>query len=108
MEELDARVDGLYRVIKGRINWDNLVPTCLEVAKELEGATHLSGKEKLEVLQKTLKFALKDSDKTNEEKEKILHHIDTVVPIVMQAAVMASKSPIAAQVVSFCGICWKK
>jgi hypothetical protein len=108
MEELDARVDGLYRVIKGRINWDNLVPTCLEVAKELEGATHLSGKEKLEVLQKTLRFALKDSDKPNEEKEKILHHIDTVVPIVMQAAVMASKSPIAAQVVSFCGICWKK
>jgi hypothetical protein len=102
--ELDARVDGLYRLIKGRIDWSNLVPTCLEVARELEGATQLSGKEKLDVLQKTLKFALKESEQSAEEKEVLLHRIDTVVPIIMQAAVMSSKLPIQAAVVT----CWKK
>lgn len=102
--ELDARVDGLYRLIKGRIDWANLVPTCLEVARELEGATHLTGKEKLDVLQKTLKFALKESDQSAEEKEVLLHRIDTVVPIIMQAAVIASKVPLQAAVIT----CWKK
>ena len=94
--ELDARVDGLYRTLKGRIDWDNLIPTCLEVAQELEQLRHLRGKEKLEILLKTLKFALKDSDKTPEEKERILHTIDTVVPMVVQAAILASKVPVKA------------
>jgi hypothetical protein len=102
--QMDAQVDALYRTVKGRINWDNLIPTCLELARELEGLTHLRGRERLELLQKTLRFALKDSDKTAEEKEQILHTIDTVVPMVMQAAVLSSKIPIAGQVLT----CWKK
>lgn len=102
--QLDAQVDALYRTVKGRIDWDNLIPTCLELARELEGMTHLRGKERLELLQKTLRFALKDSDKSAVEKEQILHTIDTVVPMVMQAATMASKLPIAGQVLT----CWKK
>ena len=106
--ELDARVDGLYRTIKGRINWDNLIPTAIEVARELEQLSHLTGKEKLEVLLKTLKFALKDSDKSPEEKERILHTIDTVVPLVIQAAILASKLPIAAVTQACCSTCWKK
>ena len=101
---LDAQIDGLYRVVKGRIDWDNLIPTCLELARELEGLTHLRGKERLDLLQKTLRFALKDSDKSAEEKERILHTIDTVVPIAMQAAMIASKAPIAFQLPT----CWKK
>jgi hypothetical protein len=103
--QLDAQIDALYRTVKGRIDWNNLVPTCLELAKELEGLTHLRGKERLDLLQKTLKFALKDSDKSVEEREAILHTIDTVIPIVMQAAVLSSKAPILAQAVS---CCWKK
>jgi hypothetical protein len=102
--QLDAQVDTLYRSIKGRIDWDNLIPTCLELGRELSGLTHLRGKERLELLQKTLRFALKDTDKSAEEKERILHTIDTVVPIAMQAAVLASKVPIRFQVPT----CWKK
>lgn len=102
--QLDAQVDGLYRIVKGRIDWDNLIPTCLELARELEGLTHLRGKERLDLLQKTLRFALKDSDKSAEEKERILHTIDTVVPVAMQAATLASKVPIRFQVPH----CWKK
>ena len=102
--QLDAQIDTLYRSVKGRVDWDNLIPTCLELARELEGLTHLRGKERLDLLQKTLRFALKDSDKSAEEKERILHTIDTVVPIAMQAAVLASKVPIRFQLPT----CWKK
>lgn len=102
--QLDAQVDALYRTIKGRIDWDNLIPTCLELGRELEGLTHLRGKERLDLLQKTLRFALKDSDKSPVEKEQILHTVDTVVPIAMQAAVLASKVPIRFQLPT----CWKK
>ena len=47
---LDAQVDGLYRLVKGRVNWDNLIPTCIEVARELENMTHLRGPERLDLL----------------------------------------------------------
>jgi hypothetical protein len=101
---LDVRVDGLYRLVKGRINWDNLVPTVLEVARELQQFPGLQGAEKLDILLKTLKFALKDSSLSAEEKEKTLYVIDTVVPLVVAAAKMASKFPI--QRISWKKCCW--
>ena len=106
--ELDACVDGIYRVVKGRVQWDNLIPTAIEVAREVEQLRHLRGKEKLDVLLKTLKFALKESDKTPEEKERILQTIDTVVPLVIQAAILASKIPVKAMAQACCSTCWKK
>lgn len=108
----DARVDAVFRVIRGRLNWDNLVPTLLEAAGELEAMPGLNGGEKLELLQKTLKHAVKVSEKSTLEKEQLLHIIETVVPIVMQAAIMASKNPIVAavarQVEAVCIGCWTK
>jgi hypothetical protein len=95
---LDAQVDGIYRALKGRISLDNLIPSCIEVAKEIENLGNIPGKEKLDLLQKVLRQAVKDSDKSGEEKEKILQTIDSVVPMVVQAAILASKSPVAAQV----------
>jgi hypothetical protein len=95
---LDAQVDGIYRVLKGRISVDNLIPSCIEVAQEIENLGQLKGKEKLELLQKVFRYALKESDKPLEEKEQILHVIDTIVPLVVQAAILASKSPIVAHV----------
>lgn len=95
---MDARVDGIYRALKGRISVDNLIPSCIEIAKEIEGIGGLPGKEKLELLQKVLKQAVKDTDKSVTEKEQVIHMIDTVVPLVVQAAILASKSPVVAQV----------
>ncbi len=95
---LDAQVDGIYRVLKGRISVDSLIPSCIEVAKEIENIGNIPGKEKLDLLQKVLRHAVKDSDKSVEEKEQILHTIETVVPMVVQAAILASKSPVVAQV----------
>lgn len=102
---VDAQVDSLSRVIRGRVNWDNLIPTCIDLARELEQLTHLKGKQRLELLQSTLKFALKESGKSADEKERILFVIDTVVPVAMQAAILASKSPIVTHVAR---CCWKK
>ncbi len=101
---LDARIDALYRLLRGRINWDNLIPTVLEGARELQQFPELKGPEKLDVLLKTLKFALKDSSVPAEEKEKILHTIDTVIPLVVSAAKLASKFPI--QRISSKKCCW--
>jgi len=101
---LDARIDGLYRLVKGRIRWDNLVPTCIEIARELETMTELRGPERLALLQKTLRYALKDSDVSVDEKETYLFVIDKVVPVAMQAAILASKNPIVNQAMS---TCWK-
>ena len=105
MDVLDAQVDRLYSVVQGRITWDNLIPTCIDLGREVENLTHLRGKERLDLLQKVLRHALKESDLPAEEKERILFVIDTVVPLAMQAAILASKSPIIAQAV---GCCWKK
>lgn len=106
---VDARVDGLYRLVKGRINWNNLIPTCLEVAQELEAMTHLRGKERLDLLLKTLKHALKESDVSADEKERILFVIDNVIPVAMEAAILASKHPILHRAVSGCwAVCWAK
>jgi hypothetical protein len=101
---LDVRVDGLYRLIKGRVNWDNLIPTVLEVARELQQFPGLKGPEKLDILLKTLKFALKDSGIPDVEKERVLHVIDTVVPLIVAAAKLASKFPI--QRISSKKCCW--
>jgi hypothetical protein len=105
---LDARVDGLYKLLKGRIQLDNIVPTCIEIASEIEGLGDMKGGEKLDLLQKVLRQAIKDSEKTKEEKEHILMIVDTVVPIAVQAAILASKHPIVAQVQTACVGCWTK
>ena len=103
--QIDPRVDAVYKVIKGRVNWDNLVPVCIEAAMEIQQFTQLKGPQKLELLQNVLKHALKESSKTHVEKEQILFYIDTVVPFVAQAAKIASKTPIVSYVAK---TCWKK
>ena len=105
---LDARVDGLYKVLKGRIQLDSIVPTCIEIANEIEGLGGIAGAEKLDLLQKVLRQAIKDSGKSKEEKEQILMIVDNVVPIAVQAAILASKHPIVAQVQTACVGCWTK
>lgn len=105
---LDDRVDGIYCVLKGKINLDNLIPTCIEVAQEVENVSGLIGTVKLNLLQKVLRHAVADSQLSNEEKEDFLAKIDTVVPAVVEAAVLASKSPIVSKIQVACAGCWTK
>jgi hypothetical protein len=104
--EEDARIDAVFRVLDGKIKWENLVPTVLEAAKELEAMPGLKGSERLDILQKVLRHALKKSDMTMTEKEGMLYTIDTIVPVIAQAVVLASKSPILAQVKAVCVGCF--
>lgn len=106
--EDDAQIDGIYRVIKGKIDWEDMVPTLLDAAQEIEAIRGLKGPEKLALLQKALKHALKESTLSADEKEVLLHTIDTMVPIAIRAAILASKSPILAQVKTVCVGCWTK
>jgi hypothetical protein len=85
----DPRVDGIYRVVKGRINLNTLVPSCIEVAQEIEQMNGLKGPEKLALLQDAIRLAVVESKKSSTEKEEILYVVDTVVPFVVQAAILA-------------------
>lgn len=107
-DALDSRIDGLYRILQGTINLDTLIPTCLDVAREIEDLGGLKGSEKLLLLQGVLRHAVKDSEKSEEEKATFFSVIDTVIPIAIQAAILATKSPILAHVHSTCIGCWTK
>jgi hypothetical protein len=109
---VDAQIDMVYSAIKGTLDWNNLVPTVLAAAQTLETIPGLSGPARLELLQKTLRHALKETDLPVVKKEEILHTIDTVVPILTQGIVLASKTPIAGVIQEVEAVlltcCWKK
>jgi len=109
---VDAQIDIVYSAIKTKLDWDNLVPSVLAAAQTLETIPGLSGPARLELLQKTLRYALKETDLPAVKKEEILHTIDTVVPILTQGIVLASKTPIAKTLQEVEAVlltcCWKK
>jgi hypothetical protein len=105
---MDPRVDGIYRLVRGRINFDTIVPTCIEVAREIEQIEGMKGKEKLSLLQDVLRTHVRHSRISISEKEQLLFVIDTVVPVVVQAAIFASKNPIVKQIQASCVGCWTK
>jgi hypothetical protein len=105
---LDAQVDALYKTVKGKIDWSNPIPICLELAQELENMTQLKGAQRLDILQKTLKYAISDSDLEDDKKSLATVFVDNVLPVVMQAAVLASKSPIVAKIQSSCCPCFSR
>lgn len=104
----DPRVDAVYRLVKGRVDLKSLIPTCLEIASEIEQMNELKGPQKLALLQDVLRLAIQDSKLRDEEKSKILTMVDTVVPIAIQAAILASKSPILKKVQATCFSCCTK
>lgn len=103
----DARIDGLYRLLKGRINLNSIIPTCIEVAGEIEQLSGLKGSEKLRLLQDVIRLAITDSQKPLTEKEQLLFLVDSVIPFAVQAAILASKSPIVKHIQAGCLSCWK-
>jgi hypothetical protein len=109
---VDAQIDIVYSAIKTKLDWDNLVPSVLAAAQTLETIPGLSGPARLDLLQKTLRHALKETDLPAVKKEELLHTIETVVPILTQGIVLASKMPIAKTLQEVEAVlmtcCWKK
>lgn len=102
----DPRVDAIYRAVKGRIDLTSIVPACIEIASEIEQIHGLKGAQKLALLQDVLRLSISESKLGQTEKEIILRTVDTVVPVVVQAAILASKSPILKRVQATClGCC---
>jgi hypothetical protein len=105
---LHATKDTVYKALKGKLDLDNLVASSIQVAKEVEQIANLKGKEKLELLQSILRICIHDSDKSPEEKEALYFTVDRLVPVIVEAAILASKSPIIKQVQAVCCGCWTK
>ena len=105
---MDPRVNAIFRLVRGRINFTNIVSTCMEVAQEVEQLHGMKGPEKLNVLQEVLRHHVRESAISITEKEEYYHAIDTIVPLVVQAAIFATKNPIVKQVQSVCCGCWTK
>ena len=80
---LHATKDAVYNALKGKLDLNNLVGSSIQVAKEVEQST--------------------------EEKEALYFTVDRVVPVIVEAAILASKSPILIrQVQAVCCGCWTK
>jgi hypothetical protein len=105
---LHATKDAVYKALKGKMDLNNLVGSTIQIAKEIEQIANLKGKEKLELLQSILRISIHDSDKSLEEKEALYFTVDRVVPVIIEAAILASKSPIIKQVQAVCCGCWTK
>lgn len=99
----------IYTLVKTRVDFESIVPTCIAIAREVEQVRGLKGPEKLKLLQDVLRLALHDQPLGLAEKEKLVVVIDTVVPLAIQAAILASKSPIVKHVQEVCvACCWTK
>lgn len=96
---MTTTAESIYAVVKTKIDWDNLIPTCMALGQTLENIEGMKGSEKLALLQDTLRVALKDSSLDSEKKSEITALIDTLVPVIMTAVITASRSPIVKKVV---------
>lgn len=106
LSEVDEHVKKLHNIIKDQVDWDDLVPTCIELAKEIEKIGGLKGPEKLALLQDTMCYAIMACDMPKEKKHVAVVFVKTVVPNVMKAVMIASKSPVLAQVEATCFSCF--
>lgn len=95
-------VEELYKVIRDTIDFDNIVPTVLTLCQRVEQIPDLTGNEKLKLVTLTLRYALGVAPIGIEQKRNIMKRIDTVVPLVVQAAILASKHPIAYKLFGCC------
>jgi hypothetical protein len=97
-EKVDIYVRRLYVIIKDRVNLQDLLPTAIELVREIEKIKEIDGKEKLELLLDTLRYAVMASTVGSDEKNAALFVIKNVIPIAVRAMIIGSKSPLVAQI----------
>ena len=108
IHDREVKLEEMFLLFEGKIDLDRMIPSCIACAQVIETLGEYNGPEKLSLLQKVLRIAVEKSVKSVVEKEHLLHVIESAVPMIVQAALMASKSPIVAQVEATCVGCWTK
>jgi hypothetical protein len=98
VEKVDIYVRRLYKIIKDRTDFQDILPTVIELMHEIEKIEDIKGPEKLELLQDTLRYAVMSSDLDQDKKFATLFMIKTVIPLAARAAILGSKNPVVAQV----------
>jgi hypothetical protein len=89
----------------GLVFAQRIIPAALALAHQVEQMQGLPGPEKLQLVMTTLRYGVqKTTQLSAEDKQKLLGQIDFTIPLVIQAAILASKSPIMKKVT---GCCWK-
>jgi hypothetical protein len=96
-------VEELYKVISDKVDFENIVPMAITLCQRVEQIPNLSGKEKLDLVMGTLRYALRVAPVGLEQKREIMEKLDTIVPLVIQAAILASKHPIVHKLMGCCG-----
>lgn len=92
---VSPQIDDCYKLLKMKIDWKDLVTTVIAAAKEIEQMTHLNGEAKLALLHNTLLYALlMDESLPMARKMEIRDFLTNVMPIVVKAIILASKSPV--------------
>jgi len=94
-----------YSVAKDNVNWDNVVPVCIELATALENIRNINGAFRLQILQEVLLIALNRSNVIDDQKKKLLLGIYQTVPLIVQGVVLASKNPIIQEIEEKAGGC---
>jgi hypothetical protein len=98
-EKVDIYVRRLHAIIKDRVNFQDILPTAIELVHEIEKIKDIDGHEKLELLQDTLRYTLmSDTKLSSDEKSAALFIIKNVIPLAVRAMILGSKNPLVAEV----------
>lgn len=97
-EKVDIYVRRLHAIIKDRVNFQDLLPTAIELVHEIEKIEDIRGKEKMDLLEDTLRYAVMASGVGTDEKNAALFVIKNVIPIAVRAMIIGSKHPLVSKI----------
>ena len=95
---MDPRIGELITRLKDGLDLEDIVPTVLILSQLVEQYPNMKGPEKLALLQATLVRIIEESDLAGVKKKSLLTFAFQTLPVVMQAAILASKNPIGVKV----------
>lgn len=85
----------LKRFSPAGIDWKNPLPYALQLSAYLSTLKHLTGKEKMELLQATLKKAISTAEISAQERLVAVRFVEDVLPMVVDAALAVSKGEVS-------------
>lgn len=88
--------------VEGKVQWSQVVVFSVDLMRVIETEYPRKGGEKLQLLQSVLRYALSKTDLNEVKRDEILVMINYGIPILAQAACLASKSPVVAVVKKKC------